>query len=144
MTVQKQCRSVWNLPEFSESNLYLKHHLKLQRKHRCQQFLTWLLVFQNLKNPPVNARDTGDASSVNGLGRSPGEGNDNPLQNSCLEKPTDRGVGYAVHGVTKSWTQLKRLSTHTYIYPLHLETSPQPRPHPSTKLSSLCYRAGSY
>ena len=61
MTVQKHRRSVWNLPEFSESHLYLKHHLKLQRKHKYQQFLTYLLVFQNLKNPPVNVGDTGDA-----------------------------------------------------------------------------------
>ena len=45
--------------------------------------------------------------SVPGLGRSPGEGNDNPLQYSCLENPMDRGAWQAtVHGVEKSWTQL--------------------------------------
>ena len=41
-----------------------------------------------------------------------GEGNDNPLQCSCLENPRDRGAWWvAVYGVAKSWTQLKRLSS---------------------------------
>ena len=40
-----------------------------------------------VKNPPANA---GDAGSTPGSGRSPGEGNGNPLQYSCLENPTDR------------------------------------------------------
>ena len=49
----------------------------------------------------------GDMGSVPGLGRSPGEGNDNSLQYSCLENFMDRGACWAtVHGVTKSWTQL--------------------------------------
>ena len=43
-----------------------------------------------------------------------GEGNGNPLQYSCLENPMDRGVLWAtVHGVTKSQTRLKRLSTQS-------------------------------
>ena len=47
--------------------------------------------------------DVGDASSIPGLGSSPGEGNSNPLQCSCLENPTDRGAWrVTVHGVTKS------------------------------------------
>ena len=40
-----------------------------------------------VKNPPASAGDTGDVGSIPGLGRSPGEGNGNPLQYSCLEKP---------------------------------------------------------
>ena len=49
----------------------------------------------------------GDAGSIPGLGRSPGEGNDNPLQYSYLENPMDRGAWWAtVQKVTKSWTQL--------------------------------------
>ena len=44
------------------------------------------------KNPPANAGDAGDISSIFGLGRSPGGGNDDPLQHSCLENPVDRGV----------------------------------------------------
>ena len=39
------------------------------------------------KNPPANAGDIGDLGSILGLGRSPGGGNDNPLQYSCLENP---------------------------------------------------------
>ena len=46
-----------------------------------------------------------------GSGRSPGEGNGNPLQYSCLENPMDRGAwGATVHGVTKSQTRLSILS----------------------------------
>ena len=51
------------------------------------------------KNLTANARDAG---SIPGSGRSPGEGNGNPLQSSCLESPMDRGAWQAtVHGVTK-------------------------------------------
>ena len=49
-------------------------------------------------------------------GRIPGGRNGNPLQDSCLENPMDRGAwGAAVHGVTKSQTRLKQLSTHLAI-----------------------------
>ena len=62
-----------------------------------------------VKNP--RTRDVIDASSIPGLGRSTGKGNGNPLQYSCLENSMDRGAWQArVHGVTKSWTRLKRLS----------------------------------
>ena len=58
-----------------------------------------------VKNQPANAGDTGDVGSIPGSGRSPGEGNSNPLQNSCLENPTNRGAWQAtVHRVTKSLT----------------------------------------
>ena len=52
-----------------------------------------------------SACSAGDLDSIPGSGRSLGEGNGNPLQNSCLENPMDRGAWWAtVHGVTKSWT----------------------------------------
>ena len=55
-----------------------------------------------VKNPPPI-----DMGSIPGLGRSPGEGNGNPLQYSCLENPMDRGAWWAtVHRVAKSRTQL--------------------------------------
>ena len=55
-----------------------------------------------VKNPPANA---GDVGSIPGLGRSPGGGNGNALQCSCLENPTDRGSWWAkVHEVPKSHT----------------------------------------
>ena len=54
-----------------------------------------------------SACSTGDPGSIPGLGRSPREGNGNPLQYSCLENSMDRGAWWAiVHGVTKSRTQL--------------------------------------
>ena len=46
-----------------------------------------------VKNPPANARDIGDMGSNPGSGRSPGEGNGNPLQYSCLENSMDGGAG---------------------------------------------------
>ena len=56
-----------------------------------------------VKNPPGNAGDTGSTPE---LGRSPGEGNGNPLQYSCLGNPMDRGAWRAiVYGVAKSRTQ---------------------------------------
>ena len=55
----------------------------------------------------ASACNAGDPGSIPGLGRSPGEGNGNPLQYSCLENPMDRGAWWAtVHGVAKSWTRL--------------------------------------
>ena len=62
---------------------------------------------QVVKNPVGNAGDLKDAGSILGLGRSPGVGNSNPPQYSCLENPMDRGVWQAtVHGITKSRTWL--------------------------------------
>ena len=61
-----------------------------------------------VKNPPANAGDIRDSGLIPGSERYPGEGNGNPLQYSHLESPTDRGAWWAaVHGVAKSWTQMK-------------------------------------
>ena len=58
-----------------------------------------------VKNSPVNARELRDAGSIPGSGRSPGGGNDNPLQYACLQTPMDRGAWQVtVHGVTGSQT----------------------------------------
>ena len=58
-----------------------------------------------VKNLPANAGDIRDTGSIPGLGRSPGAGNGNPLQYSCLENPTVRGTWQApVRGVAKSQT----------------------------------------
>ena len=52
-----------------------------------------------VKNLTANA---GNANSISGLGRSSGEGNDNPLRCSCLGNPMDRGAWQAtIHGVTE-------------------------------------------
>ena len=57
------------------------------------------------KESACNAGDIGDSGWIPGLGRSPGGGNGNPPQYSCLENPTDRGT--LRHRVSKSQTQLK-------------------------------------
>ena len=55
-----------------------------------------------VKNPPASAGDAGDLGSIPGSGRSPGEGNGNPLQYSCLENPMDRRAWWAtVHEVER-------------------------------------------
>ena len=60
-----------------------------------------------VKNPPTNAGDLRDIGSIPESGRSPGEGNGNPLQYSYLGNPMDRGAWQAlVHGVEKSQTWL--------------------------------------
>ena len=79
---------------------------------------TWVYILKNLPshtqihtqlycqvvpvNSPANAGDTGDVDLIPGSGRSPVEGNGNPLQYSCLGNPMDRGDWWAtVHGITK-------------------------------------------
>ena len=58
-----------------------------------------------------SACSVGDPGLIPGWGRSPGEGNDNPLQYSCLKNPMDGGAWWAtVHGVAKSRTQLSSFS----------------------------------
>jgi len=59
-------------------------------------------VAQTVKNLPAS---TGDLGLIPGSGRSPGKGNGNPFQYSCLENPIDRRDWWATaHGVAKSWT----------------------------------------
>ena len=56
-----------------------------------------------VKNLPSTGEGARDPGSVAGLGRSPGEGNGNPLQYSCQENPMDRGAWWStVHGAPKS------------------------------------------
>ena len=58
-----------------------------------------------VKNLPANTGDATDTGSIPGSGRSPGVGNDNPLQYSCLENSIDRGAWWAtVRGISESWT----------------------------------------
>ena len=68
-----------------------------------------------------SAGNAGDWASIPGSGRSPGRGNGNPPQCSCLKNPMDRGAWWAmVHRAAKSQTQL---STSTYIY-MYMQASP--------------------
>ena len=92
--------------------------VKLQLSYKCQSINSWLNFCPSktqkfkpfkgspsgsvVKNPPVNA---GDVGSTPGSERSPGEGNGNLLQYSCLGNPMDKGTWCAaVHGGSKSWT----------------------------------------
>ena len=69
-----------------------------------------------VKNPPANAGDTGDVGLIPGLGRSPGVGNGNPLQYTCLENPMGRGAWWTiVWGAANSQTQLTD-GAHTSIH----------------------------
>ena len=71
----------------------------------------------------ASACNAGDLGSIPGLGRSPGEGNGNPFQYSCLENPMDRGAWWAtVHGVAKSRTRLSDFTfTFTWLFNLYVE-----------------------
>ena len=63
-----------------------------------------------VENPPAMQEDAGNAGSIPGSGRSPGEGNGDPLQYSCLGNPMDRGAWWATAMGSQSWM---RLSMHT-------------------------------
>ena len=82
----------------------------LQWRHRREP-VSCHFVFPSgtvVKNSPVSAEDVGDPGSIPGSGRSPGRGDGNPLQYSCLENSMDKGIWQAtVHGVAKNQTLLK-------------------------------------
>ena len=66
-----------------------------------------ILDFPGGSEGKASVCNAGDLGWIPGSGRSPEEGNGNPLQHSCLENPMDGGAWQAtVHGVAKSWTQL--------------------------------------
>ena len=81
-------------------------HANISREGTRERGAQWAsLVAQLVKNPPAmqeSAYNTGGVGSIPGLGRSPGGGNSNPLQYSCLGNPMDRGFWWAtVYGVTR-------------------------------------------
>ena len=70
-----------------------------------------------VKSPPVSAGDSGGMGLIPGLGRSPGEGNGNPLQYSCLGNSVDRGAWWAaVSGVTGDPTERLSNSWFAMLY----------------------------
>ena len=70
-----------------------------------------------VKNPTSNAGDTEDVDLIPGLERSPGGGNDNPLQYPCLENSTGRGAwGAVVHGACKESDTTEHAYIYMYIY----------------------------
>ena len=79
----------------------------------------WTLDLPGGSDGKASVYNAGDPVSSPGMGRSPGEGNGNPLQYYCLENPMDRGAWYTtVYGVTKSQTRLNNFtSTFTFSGP---------------------------
>ena len=78
----------------------------------------YTMSFPGSSDSKETACDTGNPSSIPGLGRSPGEGNGHPLQYSCLENSMDRGTWQAtVHRVTKSQTWLSNTNIIYYRMP---------------------------
>ena len=106
-------------------------------KHWCKSEPTQFKGFPGGSEVKASACSAGDLGSIPGLGRSPGEGNVNPLQYSCLENPMDAGAWWAiVHRVTKSridwatWLNFHyhTIQTHTVqestiYYSIHLNTT---------------------
>ena len=81
-------------------------------------FITTLLGFPGSLDGKASSYNVGDLGLIPGSARSPGEGNGNPLQYSCLENPMDWGTWWAtVHGIAKSPT---RLSDFTFTFTLSL------------------------
>ena len=93
----------------------------------------------------ASAYSAGDLGSVPGLGRSPGEGNGNPLQYSCLGNPMDGGAWQAtVHGVAKSWTDWATSLSFTFSLSMEEDLDDKwqsltPQPSVLSTLSSLCF-----
>ena len=104
--------------------VFLIFVLPSHQKYSCVSYLHWWQPSHCMdfadgsagKEFLCNAGDKGDVDSPPELGKSPGEGNDNPLQYSCLKNPMDRGAWWAtVYGVAENWTWLKWLSTQATV-----------------------------
>ena len=93
----------------SVRDLFWRSVLLLRGIRSCRILRQGVCGGLEVKMPPANA---GDKGSIPGLGRSPGEGNGNPLQSSCLEKFHGQRAWWAiVYGVTKSWTRFSDWET---------------------------------
>ena len=93
------------------TRVYTKSSYNNEKKSMLQKNLFERSILKAVN--PASAEDESDPGLIPGSGRSPGEGNGNPLQYSCLGNPMDRGAWWAmVHRVTKSQTRLKQLSTY--------------------------------
>ena len=93
-------------------------HTQIKKNGRLKYVLWGFPGGLAVKNSPANA---GDAGLILGSGRSPGGGNGNPFQYSCLANPLDRGAWWAtVHRVANNWTQLSDLAKTTKECLAHL------------------------
>ena len=126
------CTSLWEVKQSTTATIYCLHPLPLlfyclhqhnftisgnsclQRWKLLINFITRTLGFPGNSVGEESVCHAGDLGLIPGSGRSPGVGNGNQLQYSCLENPMDREAGWAiVHGVAKSRTWL---NTHTHFF----------------------------
>ena len=104
---QKYCELVKYLNCFLKTMNMIYHFI-------CYNYVC--IGFPGGSEVKASACNVGDLGSIPGLGRSPGEGNGNPLQYSCLKNPMDGGAWWGtVHRVAKSWTRLSDF-THSCMY----------------------------
>ena len=97
---------------------------KYRTRWKVLKMLVYKLSFPGSPDGKMSARNAGDLGSIPGSGRSPGEGNGNPFQYSCLENPMDGGVWWAtVHGVAKSRTRLSDFTFFLFFLSLQLAPS---------------------
>ena len=104
------CASSLNVKITSQPSVfefYLTAPAKPYWRFQMSMYQSEVYGFPGGSEVKASACNAGDLGSIPGSGRSPGEGNGNPLQYSCLENPMDGGSWWAaVHGVTKSRTRL--------------------------------------
>ena len=87
------------------------------RKSKKVRIYVYVLGFPGGSDGKESACSAADLGSIPGLGRSPEEGNGNPLQYSCLENSMDGGAWWAtVHGVIKSWTRLSNFTVFFHFW----------------------------
>ena len=92
----------WGLATGRRNSQHTKYQIVILKKRRRRNLCSNLRSFPHSSVGKKSACNAGDLGSIPGFGRSPGEGNGNPLQDSCLENPTDREVWQAtVHGVIR-------------------------------------------
>ena len=111
------------LTTFSSS--FKLQHLKKNLPFTYDFFLSIMIIyitpfsihdFPGGSNDKASAYNMGDQGSIPGSGRSPGEGNGNPLQHSCLENPMDGGAWQStVHRVVKSRTRLSNFTFTSFL-----------------------------
>ena len=107
--------------ELSEESAFLKFISMSPETHRASQLL--------VRNPSANSGDARDTGSIPVWGRSPGGGDGNPLQYSCLGNSMDRRAWQAtVHEVTDSLTPLSHTHTHTHTHTQGLAETALPCP----------------
>ena len=98
-------------------------------------FMPYVSGFPGGSEVKASASNVGDLGWIPRLGRSPGEGNGNPLQYSCLENPMDGGAWWAtVHGVAKSRTQLSDFTFHFLSHAICISYAHILTTHPSFPL----------